>query len=82
MAIAASIQVDACTTNFLVQEHNEVNDSRVDGKTVIGRGYFADPFVLDDEGYVATPEGPGLGVDIDPDQFEQILAKPWQVARG
>jgi len=82
LAIAASIQVDACTTNFLVQEHNEVNDSRVDGKTVIGRGYFADPFVLDDEGYVATPEGPGLGVDIDPDQFEQILAKPWQVARG
>lgn len=82
LAIAASIQVDACTTNFLVQEHNEVNDSRADGKTVIGRGYFAEPFVLDDEGYVATPDGPGLGVDIDPDQFEKILAKPWQVARG
>ena len=52
LALAASIQVDACSPNFLIQEHNEVNDSIVDGKTFIGKGFFKDPFVLDSEGCV------------------------------
>jgi len=87
MALAASIQVDACTPNFLIQEHNEVNDSRPTsgpyaGKTVIGAGFFKDPYVLDDDGYVAVPEGPGLGVELDPEGFEKIMAKPWQATRG
>ena len=87
LALAASIQVDACTPNFLVQEHNEVNDSRPTegphaGKTVIGSDFFKNPFVLDSEGYVATPEGPGLGIDLDPEGFEKIMSKPWQEVRG
>jgi galactonate dehydratase len=87
LALAASIQVDACTLNFLVQEHNEVNDSRPTegphaGKTVIGSGFFKNPFVLDSEGYVATPEGPGLGIYLDPEGFEKIMSKPWQEVRG
>jgi galactonate dehydratase len=87
LALAASIQVDACTPNFLVQEHNEVNDSRPSdgqhaGKTVIGSGFFKDPFVLDSEGFVSTPEAPGLGIEIDPQGMEKIMAKPWQGIRG
>lgn len=62
LALAASIQLDACLPNFLVQEHNEVNDARQAGKTVIGRGYLKTPFVLDDDGGVAVPQTPGLGV--------------------
>ena len=30
-----------------------------------------DPFEPDDEGRVAVPDGPGLGVDLDPDAVEQ-----------
>ena len=56
LALAASIQVDACSPNFLIQEHNEVNDSIVDGKTFIGKGFFKDPFVLDAEGCVNVPD--------------------------
>jgi galactonate dehydratase len=87
LALAASIQVDACSPNFLVQEHNEVNDSRpsegpLAGKTVIGAGFFKDPYVLDDEGCVAVPDGPGLGVELDLEGFEKIMAKPWSGVRG
>ncbi len=82
LALAACIQVDACSTNFLVQEHNEVNDSRDGGRTVIGKGFFREPFELDDDGYVSVPDGPGLGVEIDDAGFEKIMSKPWQEVRG
>jgi galactonate dehydratase len=82
LALAASIQVDACIPNFLVQEHNEVNDWREDGRTVIGKGYLRNPFVLDAEGCVAVPDQPGLGIELDEDGLETIMAKPWSTLRG
>lgn len=82
VALAASIQLDACMPNFLVQEHNEVNDWRVDGKTLIGYGYLKEPFVLDDDGCVAVPQGPGLGIEIDKDGMEAIMQRPWSERRG
>jgi galactonate dehydratase len=82
LALAASVQVDACSPNFLIQEHNEVNDSREGGRTLIGRGFFKQPFELDAEGCVAVPEKPGLGVEIDDAGFEQIMSKPWHERRG
>ena len=59
-----------------------MNCIREDGRTFIGKGYFAEPFVLDEDGCVAVPQGPGLGVDIDPQGFEQIMARPWREVRG
>jgi galactonate dehydratase len=82
LALAASIQLDAAVPNFLVQEHNEVNDSRLDGHTVIGHGYLDTPFVLDDDGCVPVPTRPGLGVEIDADGLADIMAKPWSDERG
>ena len=82
LALAASIQLDAVLPNFLVQEHNEVNDSRIDGRTVIGAGYFKDPFVLDNEGCVAVPDKPGLGIELDDEGMARIMAKPWAERRG
>jgi galactonate dehydratase len=82
LALAASIQLDACTPNFLVQEHNEVNDTRDGPRTVIGKGYFKEPFVLDDEGCVPVPDGPGLGVSLDEEGMERIMARPWSLQRG
>jgi len=82
LALAASIQLDACLPNFLVQEHNEVNDWREGGRTYIGAGYLDQPFVLDDEGCVAVPQGAGLGVGIDEAGMRAIMAHPWHVERG
>ncbi len=82
LALAASIQIDACAPNFLVQEHNEVNDWHEGDRTLIGKGYLSDPFELDSDGCVAVPRGPGLGVEIDEKGMEVIMAKPWRVTRG
>jgi galactonate dehydratase len=82
LALAASIQLDACLPNFLVQEHNEVNDWRVDGQTVIGHGFFKEPFVLDQDGCVAVPTAPGLGIELDDAGLRRIMAQPWSATRG
>jgi galactonate dehydratase len=82
IAIAASIQLDACIPNFLVQEHNEVNTRRVNGRTLIGDGYFKDPFVLDEDGCVTVPQGPGLGIELDEAGMERIMRHEWSVTRG
>jgi len=82
LALAASIQVDACAPNFLVQEHNEVNDWREGGRTYLGAGYLREPFVLDDDGCVAVPDGPGLGIELDEQGMRRIMERPWRVQRG
>jgi len=82
LAFAASVQLDTCSPDFLVQEHNEVNDWREGGRTYIGKGYFAEPFVLDDEGCVAVPSRPGLGVELDEAGMAAIMARPWRAERG
>ena len=53
IALAASLQLDACTPNFLIQEH-----------VTLGEGYLKTPFVVKD-GYVDVPAGPGLGIEVD-----------------
>lgn len=82
LAFAASVQLDASIPNFLVQEHNEVNDTRDGGRTLIGAGYLRDPFVVGDDGCVAVPNAPGLGVEIDEAGMAWIMAKPWSTQRG
>jgi len=82
LAFAASVQLDASIPNFLVQEHNEVNDTRDGGRTVIGAGYLRDPFVVGDDGCVEVPNAPGLGVEIDEAGMVRIMAKPWSTQRG
>jgi galactonate dehydratase len=82
IALAASLQLDAALPNFLVQEHNEVLDGRVDGRTVLGQGYLRNPFVLDSDGCVAVPDGPGLGIELDEAGLAEIMAHPWSEQRG
>ncbi len=82
LAFAASVQLDASIPNFLVQEHNEVNDTREGGRTLIGAGYLRAPFVVGDDGCVAVPDAPGLGVEIDEAGMARIMAKPWSTQRG
>lgn len=82
LAFAASVQLDACLPNFLVQEHNEVNDWHENGRTVIGRGYLAEPFTLDADGCVAVPDRPGLGIDLDEEGMRMVMQQPWSTVRG
>lgn len=58
VALAACLQVDACTPNFLIQEH-----------VTLGESYLRQPFVVNG-GYAVVPDGAGLGIDID----EEALA--------
>jgi galactonate dehydratase len=53
IALAACLQLDACTPNFLVQEH-----------VTTGEGYLKQPFQVVD-GFIALPTGPGLGIELD-----------------
>ena len=53
ISLAAGLQVDACSPNFLCQE-----------QVTLGEGYLTQPFVLRD-GYIDLPTGPGLGITLD-----------------
>jgi galactonate dehydratase len=69
--------------NALVQEHNEVNDYRQDGKTLLGYGYIKNPYVLRDDGMVRLSEAPGLGFEVDEESIQRMIeTKEWTVARG
>jgi galactonate dehydratase len=60
ISLAACLQLDACTPNFLIQEH-----------VTLGEGYLKEPFVIKD-GYIDLPTKPGLGIELDD---EAVAAK-------
>lgn len=82
IALAASVQLDAVMPNFLVQEHNEVIDYRENDKTILGKGYLKQPFVLQDDGTIPVPTLPGLGIELDDDGLAEIMSRPWETRRG
>ncbi|RJS93920.1 galactonate dehydratase [Candidatus Bathyarchaeota archaeon] len=59
IALAACLQLDACTPNFLIQE-----------QTTLGEGYLKRPFELK-EGYIEVPTDPGLGIELDDKAIEE-----------
>lgn len=56
--LAACLQIDACTPNFLIQEYLD--------PVGLGAGHLKTPFTVQD-GYIALPDAPGLGVEPDED---------------
>jgi galactonate dehydratase len=83
ISLAASLQLSMGIPNPLVQEHNEVNDYRQDGKTLLGYGYIKNPYVLSDDGLVHLSEAPGLGFEVDEESIQRMIeTKEWTVARG
>lgn len=62
-AAAAAIQLDTCSSNFLIQEFN-VNDLHSE--------IFVEPIVFEN-GFIIPPTGPGLGVELDPKVVERHL---------
>lgn len=70
IALAACLQVDAVTANFLCQEH-----------VTLGEGYLTQPFVLS-AGHIDVPAGPGLGIDVDEDALAgKIYDGGWETPR-
>jgi galactonate dehydratase len=70
IALAACIQLDACTPNFLIQE-----------QVTLGEGYLKKPFALKN-GYIDVPKEPGLGIEIDEDLIrEKIYNGEWETPR-
>ncbi|HEY8285580.1 MAG TPA: galactonate dehydratase [Chloroflexota bacterium] len=67
ISLAAGLQVDACTPNFLCQE-----------QVSLGVGYLKAPFVVRD-GYIDLPTGPGLGIELDDEAVAaQLNDGSWQ----
>jgi galactonate dehydratase len=60
---AASIHLDLCTPNFLIQEH-----------TTLGEGVLRRPLQFEN-GYCLPPQGPGWGIEVD---WEALAARPYE----
>ena len=65
ISLAACLQLDACTPNFLIQEHPTLDDG-----SDLGVGILAEPFQVVG-GSIAIPTGPGLGIEVDEDALER-----------
>ncbi|KAF2716522.1 enolase C-terminal domain-like protein [Polychaeton citri CBS 116435] len=81
ISLAASMQVDLCTPNFVIQEmslgmHYNLEAGEEDLHTYI---HNKDAFAIDD-GFVKALTGPGLGIEIDEEAVRRISrdTKPWQ----
>ena len=61
IALASCLQLDACTPNFLGQEH-----------LTLGEGILQEPIQVEN-GYALVPEAPGLGVEIDEAKLEKLV---------
>lgn len=57
--LAAALQIDASIPNFLLQEYVH-----------LGEGYLREPFVVQD-GYIALPTGPGLGIEVNEEYLKE-----------
>jgi galactonate dehydratase len=67
ITLAASLQLAACTPNFLCQEH-----------VTLGEDYIKAPFTLH-AGHVEVPAGPGLGIEIDEEKVRAgAYAGDWE----
>lgn len=61
ISLAACLQLDACTPNFLTQEHPTLPDG-----SDLGQGLLHDPFTIT-QGSISLPLAPGLGIHVDED---------------
>ncbi len=78
IALAASVQVDVASPNFLIQEQSR-GVEYTDGPDLFD--YLADPQVFNmDTGYIERPAAPGLGVVIDEERvrFEARTPHQWR----
>ena len=81
IAFAASLQVGLSTPNFVIQEMSLGMHYNVEAGDIDLNTYVKDQSVFNiQEGYVAAPLGPGLGIEINEEKVRAIAenAEPWQ----
>jgi L-alanine-DL-glutamate epimerase-like enolase superfamily enzyme len=71
VTLFASVHCAAATENFLVMEHHNVDDAWYDD-LVSG---VAKP-IMDSEGFIPVPNGPGLGIELNGDAVKSQLEDP------
>jgi galactonate dehydratase len=69
LALAASLQLDACTPNFAIQEMS-IQIHYHEGADLLDYVVNKEMFAVKD-GYVAIPDRPGLGVEIDEERVRK-----------
>lgn len=84
ISLAASLQVGACCANVVIQEQS-VGMHYHAGYGGLPRGelfdYLLDPDVLTPrDGWLARPQGPGLGIELDVAAVEARGAESWRLA--
>jgi galactonate dehydratase len=73
VALAACVQVDACSPNVLVQEQS-LDIHYNEGSDVLD--YLVDRSVFEfRDGYVSLPEGPGLGIEVDESHVREMAGE-------
>lgn len=73
IALAACLQVDACSYNAFIQEQS-LGIHYNQGSDLLD--YLSDPSVFRyEDGYVAIPGGPGLGININEDKVKEMAAR-------
>lgn len=65
VSAAAAIQLDTCSSNFLIQEYST---------TRLHREILKNPIRLE-RGYIEPPREPGLGVELNEDTLVENLSK-------
>ncbi|KAL4806631.1 enolase C-terminal domain-like protein [Aspergillus unguis] len=81
IALAASLQVAVCTSNFVIQEMSLGMHYNVEAGDIDLNSYLVDKTVFDiADGYVAAPSKPGIGIEIDEEMVRRISkdSEPWQ----
>lgn len=74
IALASSLQLDACTPNAFIQEQSQGIHYNV-GFDLLD--YLKDPSVFEfKDGFVSLPKGPGLGIEIDEEKVRQASKIP------
>jgi galactonate dehydratase len=69
VAFAACLQLDASIPNFLIQEQ---------GDLCLGDGLLRRNWVVQD-GYIALPTGPGLGIEVDEEAVQKTYAGSFEI---
>lgn len=67
ISLASGLHLAASIPNFLVQE-----------QVSLGEGYLKNPFVLQKDGTVMIPKGPGLGIELDDAQIKDKMGHDWK----
>ena len=67
ISLAACLQLDACAPNLLAQEHPGMPDGQD-----LGVGILTKPFVIEKDGCIRIPDGPGLGIEVDESRLEEL----------